>query len=125
MGRLFETHAHLFGDLTYHTDVFERQPGADPELVLKDIRDEMITEGVARRVYGLVIDAERGCVDAARTARRRATMRRDRLKKGRKFGAFVKEWRQRRPPDHIIRFYGHWPEPRVAAYDKPFWGIYN
>ena len=102
-------------------DVLER----DPELVLKDIRDEMITEGVARRVYGLVIDAERGCVDVAGTARRRAAMRRDRLRKGRKFGAFVKDWRRRRPPENIIRFYGHWPEPRVANYDKLFWGIYN
>jgi N-methylhydantoinase B/oxoprolinase/acetone carboxylase alpha subunit len=102
-------------------DVLER----DPNLVAKDLREELITEEVARRVYGVVIDAERGCADIRATARRRAAIRRERLRKGRTFDAFTKSWSKKKPPAPIIRYYGHWPEPRVPNYDKPFWGIYS
>lgn len=102
-------------------DVIER----DPALVAHDLVDGMITDDVAYRVYGVVIDPTTNRVDAAATAERRAAMRRERLARGRPFAEFIADWLDRRPPERITRFYGAYPEPRVPGYRKPFWGLYD
>ena len=43
----------------------------DPERVLKDVLEEKISAERAREVYGVVIDANDGSIDAARTSERR------------------------------------------------------
>jgi hypothetical protein len=101
-------------------DVIEREP----EAVLKDLHDGMISEDVAREVYRVIVDARTGLIDAAATEAARAALRRERLKKAKPFDAFVKDWRRRKPPKRVIRHYGAWPEPRHPGYDKTFWGQY-
>jgi N-methylhydantoinase B len=49
-------------------DPFDR----DPRLVLRDVRDELVSLESAREDYGVVIDPESWTVDDAATARRRA-----------------------------------------------------
>ena len=102
-------------------DVLER----DPELVLRDLREDMITDDVAQKIYGVEIDATSRVVDATATERRRRKVRTERLAKGVSFDAFTKRWRKKRPRPHILNHYGSFPDPRVEGYDKPFWGFYG
>ena len=84
----------------------------------------MITLEVALKIYGVVI-GETDEVDDKATARKRGSLRRERLRKGKTFDEFVMAWRKKKPKDHIIAQYGEWPEPRVPGYDRPFWGLYR
>ena len=102
-------------------DVIERDPGR----VADDLRDGLITDRVASKVYGAVIDAASGEIDEAATGRRRRAMCKERLAQGKTFDEFVKTWRTKKPPDWVIAHYGHWPDPRRPGYDKPFWGLYR
>ncbi|MBM3485067.1 MAG: hydantoinase B/oxoprolinase family protein [Alphaproteobacteria bacterium] len=101
-------------------DVLEREP----EAVVRDLRDGMITEAVARDIYRVLIDPETGLVDRAATERARAALRRERRRKGKPFDAFMRAWSKRKPPDEVVRYYGAWPEPRSPGYSKPFWGLH-
>jgi len=55
------------------SDPFER----DPELVLKDVRDEKVSVKRAREVYGVVINEAAMEVDIAETEKLREKMRRN------------------------------------------------
>ena len=46
----------------------------DPEAVLRDVFEEKISAERARDVYGVVIDANDGSVDMARTGERRRVL---------------------------------------------------
>ncbi len=102
-------------------DVLER----DPDDIQKDLDDRMIDPYVAEGVYGAVIDPATGRIDRAATERKRASLRRERLRKAKPFDRFVAEWRKRKPKDRIVAYYGEWPEPRAPGYDKTFWGFYG
>ena len=102
-------------------DVLER----DPDDIQKDLDDRMIDPHIAEGVYGAVIDAATGRIDLAATEKKRASMRRERLRKARPFDRFVADWRRRKPKEHVIAYYGEWPEPRAPGYDKEFWGFYG
>ena len=101
-------------------DVLEREPA----LVAKDLRDNMITQRVAEKVYAVAMRRD-GSIDPAATARTRAARRRARLKRGKPFDAFMARWSKLRPAADIIEYYGAWPEPRVPGYAKSFWGLYG
>ena len=117
------------GDMFIHStgggggygDVLERAPAA----VLEDLESGLITAAVVEKVYRVAIDGETGLVDAAATERLRARTRAQRLRRGKPFDEFMKRWRRRRPPSAILEYYGHWPEPRRAGYEAPFWGLYG
>jgi acetophenone carboxylase len=117
------------GDLIIHSvgagggygDALER----DPALVMKDLKEELITGDVAERIYGVAIDPATGAVDGAKTGKLRDRVRNERRKKGVPFGDFIAKWRRLSPPKDILHRYGTWPEPRMPVYDKPFWGIYD
>ena len=49
----------------------------DPELVLKDIRDEKVSVKRAREAYGVVINEQTMQVDIAETQKLRETMKRE------------------------------------------------
>ena len=97
----------------------------DPASIQRDLDDRMIDPHVAERVYGAVIDAATGRVDRAATEKKRATLRRERLRKAKPFDRFLADWKKRKPKAHIIAYYGEWPEPRAPGYDKEFWGLYK
>ncbi|WP_166397661.1 hydantoinase B/oxoprolinase family protein [Rubrobacter marinus] len=102
-------------------DVLER----DPEEVLLDLQSGLITQEVADKVYGLVLDPETRETDAEGTEKRRGEMRAERLRAGKTFDEFTKYWSKQKPKEEILKYYGHWPEPRLEEYDKPFWGQYR
>lgn len=101
-------------------DVLER----DSSSVMNDLHEGMITDEVARRIYGVVRDRVTRLVDEKATTARRGAMRRERLGKGKRFAEFVAAWSAKKPPADIIAYYGHWPEPRSEGYAKPFWGLH-
>jgi N-methylhydantoinase B len=44
----------------------------EPQKIARDVRQGSVSEGVARNVYGIVLDAEGGVDEAASTAARNA-----------------------------------------------------
>ncbi len=111
---------HSVGAGGGYGDVLERDPAA----VRRDLDEGLITTEVAVKIYGVVLDRQGG-IDHAATERRRNAIRTERLAKGRTFEAFTRSWSGKRPPETVIEKYGSWPEPRLAAYDQPFWGLYR
>ena len=117
------------GDLIVHSvgasggygDVLER----DPALVVKDLTDGLITQDVALKIYRVAINPQTGLVDQKKTEQLRTAARKERLRKGKNFDQFIASWRKLSPPKDILHHYGHWPEPRLPKYDKPFWGLYG
>jgi acetophenone carboxylase len=117
------------GDLVIHSvgagggygDVLDREP----DLVLRDLEEELITSDVAERVYGVAIDPDTKLIDKVRTKDLRQAIRNERTAKGRPFDEFIDEWLKLKPDPSILEHYGHWPEPHLATYRKPFWGLYD
>lgn len=112
---------HSVGAAGGYGDVIER----DTDLVLQDIQDNLITDDVAEKIYRVAIDPETRLVDAVKTEKFRAGLRRDRLARGKPFDEFSQAWSKLRPAAEILKWYGKWPEPRLAKYNKPFWGLYD
>jgi N-methylhydantoinase B/oxoprolinase/acetone carboxylase alpha subunit len=84
-------------------DVLEREP----EHVMKDLREELISEWVARNVYRVAFDAETLLVDVEQTRRLRDEERQARRQRGRPFAEFEKAWTQAAPPAGLP-YYGCW-----------------
>ena len=92
-------------------DVLER----DPELVMKDVIEDLISPETARRVYAVVFDDATRVVDAAATDAARAAERAARIARGKPFDAFCAEWVTPEPPAHLP-YFGSWDDPaRIYA----------
>ncbi len=92
-------------------DLLER----DPEAVVKDIRDSLISHAVAEKVYKLKIDPVTLVVDVDATQALRAQERQDRLQRGKPFSEFVKEWTTAQPPAHLP-YFGAWGDDLDTLY---------
>ena len=92
-------------------DVLER----DPELVMKDVIEDLISPEVARRVYFVVFDEATRVVDVTATDAARAAERRSRIARGRPFDEFVADWVTPEPPAYLP-YFGSWDDPaRIYA----------
>lgn len=87
-------------------DVLER----DPQLVMKDLQQGLISEWVARNIYRVAYDPDTLVVNEEETERLRREEREARLKRGKPFNEFVKEWARPEPPEDLP-FYGCWDNP--------------
>ncbi len=87
-------------------DVLER----DPDLVMKDLRDQIISEWTVKNIYQVVYDAETLEVDYDMTRTLRQEARQKRLHEGINFEDFENKWLKRRPPEEALEFYGSWPD---------------
>lgn len=81
----------------------------DPELVMQDLQEELISEWTARNVYGVVFD-EKFFVDEEETERTRAAIRKSRIDEGQTWDEFMEEWSQLRPTEEALEYFGSWPE---------------
>jgi len=102
-------------------DVLEREP----ELVMEDLRTGVISHWVARHVYRVVYDEQTLEPDLAATEQERQRARQERKQRGKPFAEFIHHWLRQRPTADKLKYYGHYPEPRLEHYDKPFWGLYD
>lgn len=79
----------------------------DPEAVMKDLREELITDFVAERIYHVVYDREQHVVDPAATEAARERERAARRERGLPYDEFVAAWRRDEPPEGIP-YLGSW-----------------
>lgn len=86
-------------------DPLERQP----EAVAADVKQGICSAWTARHVYHVAFDEATGLVDEKKTARLRSTERAGRLKRGKPYHEFLKEWEQKSPPQEYMHRYGPWP----------------
>lgn len=84
----------------------------DPELVVKDLADQVVSEWTAQNVYKVAWDRETLKLDQARTEDLRHQERQARLQRGKPYREFIREWEQLKPPEGALEFYGTWPDAR-------------
>jgi N-methylhydantoinase B/oxoprolinase/acetone carboxylase alpha subunit len=92
-------------------DVLER----DPELVVQDLKSNSVTPWQAANVYRVAYDAKTFRVDVEKTKELRDEARSERLKLGRPYADFEKEWLTKSPPQGALKYYGAYPSPSAAA----------
>ncbi|MEC9361810.1 MAG: hydantoinase B/oxoprolinase family protein [Pseudomonadota bacterium] len=95
-------------------DVLER----DPQMVADDLRDGLISQRTAEKVYHVVLDPGTYAVDVEATAAARRAEREKRKRQGKPYHEFVKGWETDKPPAHLP-FYGSWKERDVIYRGNP------
>jgi acetophenone carboxylase len=88
-------------------DALER----DPQDVLRDLHEGMVTPWAARNIYRIVYDENTLRLDEEQTQAERNTARSERKKNGKPYAAFEREWMKLRPPPTALRFFGPYPHP--------------
>lgn len=88
-------------------DVLER----DPQDVLEDIRNDIISPLVARDVYAVLYDPLSLTLDVAGTVALRESVRKSRLQKGQAFSEFVSCWTTPGPKNLPAPYFGCWGSP--------------
>jgi acetophenone carboxylase len=88
-------------------DVLER----DPELILKDLREGMMTHWAARNVYLITYDEKTLRLDPEKTETLRNEARKRRLERAKPYDAFESEWLKQRPPEEALKYFGAYPHP--------------
>ncbi len=84
-------------------DVLERHP----ELVMKDLAEQLISPGVARGIYFVVFDEQTGVVDGPATQAARAAEREARKRRGIPYDRFCADW-VKDAPDPALPYFGSW-----------------
>ncbi|QIB66064.1 hydantoinase B/oxoprolinase family protein [Kineobactrum salinum] len=92
-------------------DALEREP----EGVLRDLADGLVSHWAAENIYYLVYDRESLLLDTEATLRRRQEVREQRLQRGKPWAEFEAEWLQQRPPAKVLQYYGEFPVPQTFA----------
>jgi N-methylhydantoinase B/oxoprolinase/acetone carboxylase alpha subunit len=95
-------------------DVLER----DPELVMKDLREDLMSHENAVDIYKVVYDKEQLVVDVEATAELRSAERRARLARSKPYDEFVAEWVTPEPPKHLT-YFGSWNDNREIWAQNP------
>lgn len=95
-------------------DVLDR----DPELVVKDLEEGLISHTTASSLYGLVYDEKTLAADLEATAERRDAIRRARIEKGLSWDAFMATRVKAQPPEGVP-FFGAWNDSK-ELYCGPF-----
>jgi acetophenone carboxylase len=89
-------------------DVLERAP----EMVMEDLRREIISHRVARDVYHVAYDPASLQVDIPATEELRRLEFEARKRRGKKYEDFEKEWLLKRPPEEALKHWGSWPDAK-------------
>jgi len=89
-------------------DVLER----DPELVIQDLNEELISDDSAERIFKVVYDRATRRIDRAATDRARDAERSARKARGRPFHEFVAAWVKPAPPAELP-YFGSWGDDAV------------
>ena len=92
-------------------DLLER----DPEAVIRDIEDGLLSIPVAKKLYKVEFNEETLVIDHEGTKKLRDQERADRRKRGKPFKEFIKEWNKETPPDHFL-YFGSWGEDNSKLY---------
>ncbi|MDP4125758.1 MAG: hydantoinase B/oxoprolinase family protein [Bacillota bacterium] len=96
-------------------DVLDR----DPQLVMKDLEDELISDYVAQNIYHVVYNPEILVLDKKATEEKRRKEKEARKKRGVSYKEFVKQWVTSEPPAHLP-WYGCWGDTNVVYAGSPY-----
>jgi len=88
---------------------------AEPEGILEDLLNGLISEWTATNVYKVAYDLEGRKVDLEETKRLRDAERQARLERGRSWDDFHADWSEKKPADEILTLFGSWPEGQPVA----------
>ncbi len=99
-------------------DVLQR----DPDLVIRDIEEGLLSHETAQRMYKLVYNPETLVLDREGTEKARQAERDARKKRGLPFKEFVKKWVKKEPPADVP-YYGCWGTDRETIYAGPHGGV--
>ncbi|MCF8120668.1 MAG: hydantoinase B/oxoprolinase family protein [Deltaproteobacteria bacterium] len=114
-GIVTEIMPFLEGDTLYipvgggagYGDVLDR----DPEAVIKDLQEGMLSHEVAREVYRVAYDERTLRLDREKTDTLRAEAREERRRRGKPYSEFEAQWQKLRPPARILKYFGAYPHP--------------
>jgi acetophenone carboxylase len=87
----------------------------DPELVIQDVKDKIVSAWSAENVYKVVYDPETMRLDEAATTAARDAEREARLARGKRYSDFEAEWLSLKIDDSLLKFYGAWPNAQMVA----------
>ena len=90
----------------------------DPEAVMQDLREGLVSDWVAREIYRVEYDERTRSVDGEATERARADERKRRLQRGKPYLQFVREWVRPEPPANVP-YYGSWNDRDVLYLGSP------
>jgi hypothetical protein len=90
----------------------------DPEAVVRDLRDNLISHRTARELYFVAYDERTLSVDVEKTAEIRNAERESRKRRGRPFEEFVKDWVTAEPPPGLP-YYGPWGDRETIYLGSP------
>jgi acetophenone carboxylase len=108
----------MIGGGAGYGDVLER----DPERVIQDLESGMCTHWAATNLYKIAYDEKTLRLDAEKTKILREEARKERIKEGKPFAEFEKEWLKLRPSEATLEYFGTYPHPReglAASNDDP------
>ncbi len=109
-----EYHRVKNGDIIIHMNAGGAGYGdplfREPDRVMKDLKDKIISDWTAANIYKVVYDSETLAVDHNGTAEAREKEREARKNRGKPYGVFEREWLKKRPPDEALTVFGSWPE---------------
>lgn len=93
-------------------DVLER----NPDMVMDDLRKEIISHWVAHNIYHVNYDPSTLEVDYKKTEELRQKEREDRKTRGKKYEEFTREWLKKKPPEEALKHWGSWPDAEKVRY---------
>lgn len=82
----------------------------DPDLVMEDLKKNIISDWTARNIYKVEYDPDRRKVDMEKTLELRSAERKSRLSRGVPFPQFLQGWSKQKPPEQALLYYGTWPD---------------
>jgi len=85
----------------------------DPELVMKDLDEALISDDTAQDIFKVVYDRESRIVDEAATRAARDAERKARIARGKPYDEFVEQWVSPEPPASLP-YMGSWGDPSVV-----------
>ena len=89
-------------------DVLERDPAA----VAEDLKKGLVSDFIAQNLYCVAYDPKTFAVDYNKTEELRKAKKEERLRRGKTYDEFEKEWLQLKPPDDALEWYGSWPDAK-------------
>jgi acetophenone carboxylase len=84
-------------------------------MIATDILKGIITHAVAENVYKVVWDEGLQRVDREASEKKLKAELTARIKRGKPYAEFVKEWEKKKPPEEILAYYGSWPDAKITA----------
>jgi|TARA_B100001079_G_scaffold21478_1_gene16798 acetophenone carboxylase len=87
----------------------------EPELVIQDIKDQIISDWSAQNVYKAQYDPETLRLDPEGTEAARQEERQNRIQQAKPYDEFEQDWLEEKMDESLLAFYGTWPDAEVVA----------